>query len=55
MKVHDPIKHQELTLFKNAGKTVTVKAKNEQEIIEANRNVLGKLLAHSAKSEKTVL
>ena len=40
MKVHDPIKRQELTLCKNAGKTVTVKAKNKQEIIEANRNML---------------
>ena len=50
MKVHDPIKRQELTLFKNAGKTVTVKAKNKREIIEANQNVLGKLLAHSAKT-----
>ena len=54
MKVLNPIKRQEFTLFKNAGKTVTVKAKNKQEIIEANRSVLEKLLAHSAKSGKTI-
>ena len=29
MKVHDAIKRQELTLFKNAAKTVTVKAKKQ--------------------------
>ena len=43
-KIHDPIKCQEKALFENSGKKVTVK-KNGKEEIEANREIIGTLLA----------
>ena len=43
-KINDPIKCQEKALFKNSGKKVTVK-KNGKDEIEANREIIGTLLA----------
>ena len=54
IKIHDPITCQKSTVFKNAGKKVTIKVENKQQDVEANRNILAKLLAYSAKTGKVI-
>ena len=53
-KIHDPIKRQENALFKNSGKKVTVKKNGKEKIIEANQEIIGTLLALSAKQYKLI-
>ena len=53
-KIHDPIKREKIQLFKNAGKTVVVKSENKKLVVEVNRNILGKLLAFSAKTGRQI-
>ena len=54
IKIHDPITRQKSTVFKNSGKKVTIKVENKQQDVEANRNILAKLLAYSAKTGKVI-
>ena len=54
IKVHDPIKRQKCALFKDTERKVTLKHKGNEKTIEANRDVLSKLLAHSAKHNKVI-
>ena len=53
-KIHDPIKQEKIQLFKNTGKTVVVKSENKKLVVEVNRNILGKLLAFSAKTGRQI-
>ena len=54
LKFHDPIKRQKLFLFSNGGKKIEIKANGISKVVEANRDVLGKLLATSTKHERTI-
>ena len=49
LKIHDPINRNKTKLFKNAGKNVVLYHKNKEQVVEVNRDILGKLLAHPAK------
>ena len=53
-KIHEVIKRKKLILFRNIEKKVVLKVHSKHRLIEANRNVLGKLLALTAKSEKNI-
>ena len=53
-KIHDPIKREKIQVFKNTGKTVVVKSENKKLVVEVNRNILGKLLAFSAKTGRQI-
>ena len=53
-KIHDPITRMKCTLFQSAGKKVVVKHSKKEKVIEINRNIIGQLLAFSAKSEKSI-
>ena len=53
-KIHNPIKRQEKTLFQNSSKKVTVKQSGKEKVIEVNREIIGRLLALSAKHEKLI-
>ena len=53
-KIHNPIKRQEKALFENSSKKVTVKKNGKEKIIEANREIIGTLLALSAKHDKLI-
>ena len=48
------ITRMKCTLFQNAEKKVVVKHSKKEKVIEINRNVLGQLLAFSAKSENVL-
>ncbi|KAG1652172.1 hypothetical protein GQR58_026483 [Nymphon striatum] len=52
--IHDPIKRNKLLLFKNSSKKVEVKQDSKQSLVEVNRNILAKLLAHSAKTGSAI-
>ena len=52
LKIHDPIKCNKTKLFKSAGKNVVLHHKNKKQLVEINRDILGKLLAHSAKAQR---
>ena len=52
--IHDPIKRNKLLLFKNASKKVEVKYDCKKSLVEVNRNILAKVLAHSAKTGRTI-
>ena len=52
--IHDPIKRNRLSLFKTASKKVQVKQERKQSLVEVNRNILATLLAHSAKTGRTI-
>ena len=54
IKIHDPTTRQKLTVFKNAGKKVKIKVENKQQDVEANRNILAKVLAYSARTGKVI-
>eukprot|EP00112_Aurelia_sp_Birch-Aquarium-sp1_P005855 Seg1662.2 transcript_id=Seg1662.2/GoldUCD/mRNA.D3Y31 product="hypothetical protein" protein_id=Seg1662.2/GoldUCD/D3Y31 len=54
VSIHDPIKRNKLLLFKNASKKVEVKQDSKQSLVEVNRNILAKLLAHSAKTGRAI-
>ena len=51
---HDPIRRNKITLFKQTSKSVTVSRNGKTSIVEVNRNIIGKLLAISAKRSKAV-
>ena len=53
-KIHDPIKRQKLALFKNTEKKVLIHRQQRQTVIEMNMNILGTLLAYSAKRERAI-
>ena len=54
IKIHDPITRQKLTIFKNAGKKVTIKVENKQQDVETNHNILAKQLTYSAKVSEVI-
>ena len=54
LKIHDPITRNETKLFKSAGKNVVLHYKNKEQVVEVNRDILGKLLAHSAKTQGAI-
>ena len=54
MKLHDPIKRNKLTLFSTSGKKAQLQSHGKVRVIEANRDVLGKLLATSTKHGRIV-
>ena len=41
-------------LFKSAGKNVVLHHKNKEQVVEVNRDILGKLLAHSEKTQRAI-
>ena len=51
---HDPLSRNKLELFKSCGKTVNLKKEGKLMSVEVSRNVIGTLLALSAKSEKLI-
>ena len=53
-KIHDPIKRQKCSLFKNAGKKVKVNQFQITQTLEVNRQILSKLLALTAKYDKPI-
>ena len=56
LKIHDPISRNETKLFKSAEKNVVLHHmyKNKEQVVEVNWDILGKLLAHSAKTQKAI-
>ena len=54
-KIQNPIKCEEKALFENSSKKVTVKKNGKEKIIEANREIIGTLLALSAKHDKLII
>ena len=51
---HAPISRLNLKLFKHTGNKVTIKSSTKSKCIEANRNVLGTLLAISCRNERAI-
>jgi hypothetical protein len=49
---HNPIQKTKITTFKDMTKSTKVANSGKSAVIDANRNILGKLLAISAKHEK---
>ena len=41
-----------MKLFKSAGKNVVLHHKDKEQVVEVDRDILGKLLAHSAKAQR---
>ncbi len=54
VNIHDPIKRQKRFLFKDVGKKVSITIKSKQQVVGANRNIIAKLLAYSAKFHKVI-
>ena len=54
VRIHEPITRNKLLLFKNACKKVEVIKNNKHQLVEINRNILGKLLAYSANSGRAI-
>ena len=52
IKFHHPIKRNELSLFSNANKSIEIKTSTKTKVVEFNRNIVGTLLAYSARNEK---
>ena len=52
VKFHDPISRNKFKLFKDIEKKLSVTKNNTTKVIKTNRNVLGTLLACTAKYEK---
>ena len=48
VKIHEPMTSNKFLLFNNACKKVEVIKNNKHQLVEINRNILGKLLAYSA-------
>ena len=53
-KFHDPIKRNKLSLFSDSGKKIEIKAKGKVKVLEANRDVLGTLLATSTNHGRII-
>ena len=54
LKIRDLITHNKTKLFKRAGKNVVLHHKNKEQVVEVNRDILGRLLAHSAKTQRAI-
>ena len=54
IKFHHPIKRNELSLFSNTNKSIEIKTSTKTTVVEFNRNIVGTLLAYSARSEKMI-
>ena len=54
VKFHDPIKRNDLPLFSSANKSVQIKQNTRTKAVQINRNIVGTLLAYSAKNEKVI-
>ena len=54
IKFHDTLTHNKLVLFKDCGKNVVVKKDGKLKSIEVNRNIIGNLLALSAKTGQLI-
>ena len=54
VKIHEPITRSKLLLLKNACKKFEVIKNNKHQLVEINRNILGKLLAYSVKSGRAI-
>ena len=54
IKFHHPIKRNELSLFSNTNKSIEIKTSTKTKVVEFNRNIVGTLLAYSARSEKMI-
>ena len=50
IKFHDPIKRNELSLFSNTNKSIEIKTSTKTKVGEFNRNIVGTLLAYSARN-----
>ena len=53
-KFHDSLKRIKISLFSDSSKKVEIHSKGKPKIIETNRDILGKLLATSAKHERVI-
>ncbi len=51
---HDPTQKKKITMFKDMTKSTKVANNGKSAVIDANRNILGKLLAISAKHKKSI-
>ena len=54
IKFHDALTCNKLVLFKDCGKNVVVKKAGKLKSIEVNRNIIGNLLALSAKTGQLI-
>ena len=54
IKFHHPIKRNELSLFSNTNKSIEIKTSTKTKVVEFNRNIVGTLLAYSARNEKMI-
>ena len=54
IKCHHPIKRNELSLFNNTKKSIEIKTSTKTKVVEFNRNIVGTLLAYSARNEKMI-
>ena len=54
IKFHDTLTRNKLVLFKDCGKNVVVKKDGKLKSIEVNRNIIGNLLALSAKTGQLI-
>ena len=54
IKFHDTLTRNKLVLFKNCGKKIVVKKDGKLKSIEVNRNIIGNLLALSAKTGQLI-
>ena len=48
------IKRNELSLFSNTNKSIEIKTSTKTKVVEFNRNIVGTLLAYSARNEKMI-
>lgn len=53
-KIHDPIKRQNIKLFKDTGKKVIIIGNKKIKTLEVNRNILSKIVGYAAKYGKTI-
>ena len=54
IKFHHPIKRNELSFFRNTNKFIEIKTSTKTKVVEFNRNIVGTLLAFSARNEKMI-
>ena len=54
LRIHHPITRNKTKLSKSAGKNAVLHHKNKEQVVEVNRDILGKLLAHSAKAQRGI-
>ena len=54
IRFHYPIKRNELSLFSDTNKSIEIKTSAKTKVVEFNRNIVGTLLAYSARNEKMI-